>query len=270
LDDRPIGVFDSGVGGLTVFSEMASRLPRENIIYFGDTARFPYGPKRLEDVKRFVFKIAEFLSAKKVKMIVIACNTSTAAAIDDLKQKYSFPVIGVIEPGARTAAQNTANKRVGLIATQGTVDSRAYEIAIKKIDQEIKLFSYAAPELVEFIEAGILDGQELDNAINGYLLPLLKESIDVLILGCTHFPLIEKRILSCCKNRFRVISSAVETAKDVKTTLEKLGLASSRKENKKGNGNEFYETGDRTHFLEVGRMFLGEEIKEVKKVKLDI
>ena len=270
MDDRPIGVFDSGIGGLTVFSEIIRLLPDESIIYFGDTARFPYGPKNLEDVRHFVFKIAEFLIDRNVKMIVIACNTATAAAIDDLRQRHSIPVIGVIEPGARIAAQYTTNKRVGLIATKGTVLSRAYEIAVKKINPEIKLFSHAAPKLVELIEAGILDGKELDDVINVYLLPLIMESIDVLILGCTHLPLIEKKITALSKNRFKVVSSAVETAEDVKSTLLELGLASSKIENKAGNVKEFYETGSKSHFLEVGRIFLGEKIREVKRVTLDI
>jgi len=278
LDERSIGVFDSGVGGLTVFREIVKMLPGENIIYFGDTARFPYGPRNLTEVRHFVFKIADFLADSDVKMIVIACNTSTAAALDGLKKKYSIPIIGVIEPGARTAAHNTLNKKVGLIATQGTVESRAYEFAIKRLDPEIKLFPYAAPRLVEFIEAGLLAGKQLDDAINGYLEPLMDEAIDVLILGCTHFPLIEKRIRSLSKKRFKVISSAVETAKDVKSTLNRLGLSSGRIKTSIGpgdskggaNSNKFYETGDKSQFLEVGRLFLGGEIKEVIKVKLDM
>jgi glutamate racemase len=278
LDERSIGVFDSGVGGLTVFREIVKILPGENIIYFGDTARFPYGPRNLTEVRHFVFKIADFLADRGVKMIVIACNTSTAAALDDLKKKYSIPVIGVIEPGARTAAHNTLNKKVGLIATQGTVESRAYECAIKRLDPEIRLFPYAAPMLVEFIEAGILAGKQLDDAINGYLKPLMDEDIDVLILGCTHFPLIEQRIKSWSKKRFKVISSAVETAKDVKSALNQLGLSSGRIKTSIGpgdsegeaNSNKFYETGDKSQFLEVGRLFLGGEIKEVIKVKLDM
>ncbi len=278
MDERSIGVFDSGVGGLTVFREIVKMLPGENIIYFGDTARFPYGPRNLTEVRHFVFKIADFLADSDVKMIVIACNTSTAAALDGLKKKYSIPIIGVIEPGARTAAHNTLNKKVGLIATQGTVESRAYEFAIKRLDPEIKLFPYAAPRLVEFIEAGLLAGKQLDDAINGYLEPLMDAAIDVLILGCTHFPLIEKRIRSLSKKRFKVISSAVETAKDVKSTLNRLGLSSGRIKTSIGpgdskggvNSNKFYETGDKSQFLEVGRLFLGGEIKEVIKVKLDM
>ena len=317
MDNRPIGVFDSGVGGLTVLSEIIHLLPDENTVYFGDTLRFPYGPRDLSQVRHFVFKITEFLTEKNVKMLVVACNTSTAAALEDLKNNLGIPVIGVIEPGARTAVNNTKSNRVGLIATKGTVDSRAYEIAVKNINPKIRLFSYAAPRLVELIEAGILVGRELEEIIKGYVDPLIKENIDVLILGCTHFPLIENQILLKYSSDFKVISSAVETAKDVKSTLGKLRLqnektGSRRVTETKGdkscgcavnnarNGNDkdigsangtsdtggssvgsgsrslkgpvrlYYETGNASKFLEVGRMFLGEKINEVIRVSLDI
>lgn len=287
MDNRPIGVFDSGVGGLTVLSEIICLLPDENTIYFGDTMRFPYGPRDLGQVRHFVFKITEFLKEKNVKMLVVACNTSTAAALEDLKTNLTIPVIGVIEPGARTAANNTENKRVGLIATKGTVDSRAYEIAVKNINPQIKLFSYAAPRLVELIEAGVLEGPVLKQVITGYIDPLIKEKVDVLILGCTHFPLIENQINLKYSSDFKVISSAVETAKDVKSTLEKLGLLNedrrscSNTENDvtangaagylpKGPARLYYETGNASKFLEVGRIFLGGEINEVIRVNLDM
>ena len=194
MDNRPIGVFDSGVGGLTVLREILKVVPNENILYFGDTARVPYGPRDLDEVKRFVFKITSFLYGKKVKLIVIACNTSTAAALSDLRAKFDIPIIGVIEPGARTASSVTKNKRVGVIATKGTIGSRAYDIEINKIDPSIKLYSRPAPLLVDYIENGILKGKKLQKLIKNYLKPLIKENIDTLILRCTHFPLIEKQI----------------------------------------------------------------------------
>jgi glutamate racemase len=267
LDNRAIGVFDSGVGGLTVLREIIKTVPGESTIYFGDTERVPYGPRDLEEVKKLVFKITGFLYEKDVKMIVIACNTSTAAALKDLKNQYDVPVIGVIEPGARTAVYSTKNKKVWVIATKGTVDSNAYSKEIAKIDPQIKTYSVPAPLLVDFIEKGILEGDALDGAINGYLEPLLEAGIDVLILGCTHFPLIEKRILSCSGNGIRVISSAVETARDIKKMLEEKGLGASS-----GNKSErvFYETGAASNFFKVGKMFLGEEIKEVIRTELKI
>ncbi len=220
MDNRPIGVLDSGVGGLTVLKEMVKLVPDESMIYFGDTARFPYGPVDLNEVREFVFKITDFLYKQNIKLLVIACNTSDAAALDDLKKISSIPVIGVIKPGARTAAYTTKKNRVGVIATKGTVYSNAYEIEIKKINPEIKLFSVAAPLLVDYVEKGILSGEELRKTICNYLKPLNNCEIDVLILGCTHFPLIENEIKACCKRGTKVISSAVETSRDVKRILE--------------------------------------------------
>jgi len=267
VNNRPIGVFDSGVGGLTVLREILKVVPDENIIYFGDTARVPYGPRDLDEVRRFVFKITRFLYEKNVKLIVIACNTSTAAALDDLNSNYGIPIIGVIEPGARTAVGNTENKRVGVIATRGTVHSRAYNKAIGKIDRSIKVYSVAAPKLVEYVEEGILCGEKLDRAICGYIEPLLVKGIDVLIMGCTHFPLIEANIARCAGDSIRVISSAVETARDVKEILEKKNIKAARG----GKPTRiFYETGYGSHFFEVGKMFLGEEITDVVSINLEL
>ena len=267
MDNRAIGVFDSGVGGLTVLQEIIKTIPHENTIYFGDTERVPYGPRDLGEVKKFVFKITRFLYGKDVKLIVIACNTSTAAALDDLKKHYDIPIIGVIEPGARTAVRDTRNKRVGVIATKGTVESNAYQEEIKKIDPGIKTFSVPAPLLVDLIEKGILEGRRLNRAIYGYLKPLSEADIDVLILGCTHFPLIEEQILAGSGDEVRVISSAVETAKDVKRILKERGLCAGEGEKPR---RIFYETGISSNFFELGRMFLGKEIKEVIRIKLDI
>ncbi|MGM0368364.1 MAG: glutamate racemase [Actinomycetota bacterium] len=267
MDNRPIGVFDSGVGGLTVLREIIKVVPNENIIYFGDTARVPYGPRDLDEVRKFVFKITQFLYQKNVKLIVIACNTSTAAALEDLQKKFDIPIIGVIKPGARTAVSNTQNKRVGVIATKGTVESGAYDREIKKIDESINVYSMAAPRLVEYVEKGILEGKELDKVIRGYLKPLVKRDIDVLIMGCTHFPLIEGRIQECSGEGIKVISSAVETARDVKMALEKGRIIASNADKPK---RVFYETGYGSHFFEVGKMFLGEDITDVVSMNLEI
>jgi glutamate racemase len=278
LDNRPVGIFDSGVGGLTVLKEIIKLVPDENIIYFGDTARFPYGPRDLNEVRKFVYKITDFLYKQNVKLLVIACNTSTAAALHELKNISPIPVIGVIEPGARAAAHVTKKNKVGVIATKGTVYSNAYEIEIKKINPEIKLFSVAAPLLVDYVEEGILSGEELRKTIYNYLKPLNNCEIDVLILGCTHFPLIENEIKACCKRGTKVINSAVETSRDVKRILEYSRicadpgrrLVDSNAIKNSTPSRIFYETGSASKFLEVGRIFLGPEIKEVKKIKLDI
>ena len=267
MDNRPIGVFDSGVGGLTVLREIIKEVPNENTVYFGDTERCPYGPKDLRDVKNYVFKAAGFLEEKGIKMLVIACNTGSVAALDDLKKVSKIPVIGVIEPGARTAVSNTKNKRVGVIATIGTVESGVYEREISRIDPQIKTFSAAAPVLIDYIEKGILEGRSLNKIIKDYLKPLLKRDIDVLVLGCTHFPLVEKQILEVSGNNFKVISSAVETAKDVKKLLIEEDL--SAEEGGKAN-RIFYETAMGGKFFETGKMFLGREIMEVIRTKLDV
>jgi len=267
LDNKAIGVLDSGVGGLTVLREIIKEVPQESTIYFGDTERFPYGPRDLEQVKNYVFKATGFLQEKNVKMIVIACNTGSVAALEELKERSGVPVIGVIEPGARTAVNNTKNKRVGVIATKGTVKSRAYEKEINRLDPGIRTFSVAAPMLIEYIEKGILEGNKLSNAIKNYLEPLLSQNIDVLVLGCTHFPLIEKQILAVSGNNIKVISSAVETAKDVRKILARKGLSVSG--GSKAN-RIFYETALNSNFFKTGQMFLGEEISGVTVAKLDI
>lgn len=267
MDNRPIGIFDSGLGGLTVLREIIKEAPNENIIFFGDTARFPYGPRDLKEVRVFALSIADFLYKQNVKLLVVACNTATASALPEIQAGFDIPVTGVIEAGARTACAATISKRVGVIATKGTVDSKAYDNAIKKIDKSIKLFSNAAPLLVEYVEEGILDGKILEDVICSYLKPLFKEDIDVLILGCTHFPLIEGTINKCCDGTVKVISSAIETSKEVKSILEKNNIENDWKSKPK---RIFYETGNTSKFFSVGKMFLGEKIKEVVKIDLNI
>ncbi|MDD5658902.1 MAG: glutamate racemase [Actinomycetota bacterium] len=267
MDNRPIGVFDSGLGGLTVLREIIDEVPNENILFFGDTARFPYGPRQLSEVRRFAISIANFLYNQNVKLLVVACNTATASALPDIRAKFDIPVIGVVEPGARSAVAATFNKRIGVIATEGTVESKAYDNAIKNIDEKIKLFSVASPLLVEYVEEGILEGNLLSKTICDYLKPLFKKNIDVLILGCTHFPLIEGNIKDCCDGGIKVINSAIETSRDVKNTLAELNIENDGEEKPQ---RVFYETGNVSKFFSVGRMFLGEKIKEVIKVDLEI
>ena len=266
MDNRPIGIFDSGVGGLTVLSEIIKVLPQEDIIYFGDTSRFPYGPKKKEDIKQFSFQIVDFLLKKDVKVIVVACNTATASALADLKDRFDIPIIGVIRPGARTAVNLTENNRIGVIATEGTVASKAYDMAAKDIKDLVEIYSNPAPDLVEYVEKGIFTGSSLEKSIDGYLEPLLKKDIDTLILGCTHFPLIEA-VIQDRAGGISVISSAVETAKDLKEILIEKGLLSIK--DKKAY-KSFFETGNKSRFLELGKIFLGKEIEVVKKVCLNI
>lgn len=267
MDLRPIGIFDSGLGGITVLKEIIRLVPNENTIYFGDTARFPYGPRELNQVKYFALKIARFLLSENVKMIVIACNTSTAAALSDIQKETCVPVIGVIEPGARAAVSATESKRVGVIATKGTVESMAYDKAIKKIDKGIKVFSNPAPLLVDYVEKGILAGSSLEKTICEYLGPLFIESVDVLLLGCTHFPLIESNIKDCCSSEIKVISSAVETAKDVEKTLKKKNILNNQDNEPE---RKFYTTADKDTFYKSGKIFLGEKIRDVFHADIDM
>lgn len=239
-NDSPIGVFDSGFGGLTVAREIIKALPNESVVYFGDTARCPYGPRSLDEVDGFVQQIGFWLEEKGVKMIIIACNTATAAGLKHAQQTFGVPVIGVVEPGARAAAHTTRNRRVGVIATKATVDSEAYTKAIRRIDAGITVFSTATPRFVEIAELGIKMAEgpienytslaskvyirpAFQEIAQDYLDPLRKCEIDTLVLGCTHFPLLKALIGGVVGRNVTLISSAKEAAKDVKEILERRG-----------------------------------------------
>lgn len=239
-NDSPIGVFDSGFGGLTVAREIIKALPNESVIYFGDTARCPYGPRSLSEVDGFVQQIGSWLEEKGVKMIVIACNTATAAGLKHAQQTFGVPVIGVVEPGARAAAHTTRNRRVGVIATKATVDSEAYTKAIRRIDAGITVFSTATPRFVEIAELGIKMAEgpiesytslaskvyirpAFQEIAQDYLDPLRKCEIDTLVLGCTHFPLLKALIGGVVGRNVTLISSAKEAAKDVQEILGRRG-----------------------------------------------
>lgn len=232
FDNRPIGVFDSGYGGLTVARALQRRLPEESIVYFGDSARCPYGPRDQAEVDRFVQQICSWLTGRDVKMIVIACNTATAAGLVHAQQVFDVPVVGVVEPGARAAAHTTRNRRVGVIATKGTVDSNAYADAIRHIDAGITVFSTATPRFVEIAEMGLRMSEgpiedfmaeatkvyirpEFEDIARQYLEPLRRCEIDTLVLGCTHYPLLKALIGGVVGRPVTLVSSADETARDV-------------------------------------------------------
>ena len=240
FDNAPIGVFDSGFGGLTVARDIAKRLPHESIIYLGDSARAPYGPRALEEVDGFVQQIGNWLVGRGVKLIVIACNTATAAGLAHAQQTLPVPVIGVVEPGARAAAHATKNRRVGVIATKATVESDAYTKAIRHIDAGITVFSTATPRFVDIAEQGIKMAEgpieeftslaskvyirpAFQEIAQDYLDPLRRCEIDTLVLGCTHFPLLKALIGSVIGRNVTLISSAHETAIDVAEILERRG-----------------------------------------------
>lgn len=263
--NRPIGVFDSGVGGLTVVKEIRRFLPREDILYIGDTLRCPYGPRPLAEVRKFALEIADFLVKKGIKALVVACNTASSAALEDLREIYPhIPVIGVVEPGARAALVYTQNKKVGVIGTVGTISSGSYERALKAIDPEVVVISKATPELVDFVERGELEGPIVESVIKEYLKDMISAGIDTLILGCTHYPLLQKAIEKIVGQGIKVVSSASETARELNAILSDRRLL---KTSGKGSLRLMVTNGSEI-FLRLGREFLGEEVKEVYTIKL--
>jgi len=263
--DRPIGVFDSGVGGLTVVKEIRRFLPHENILYVGDTLRCPYGPRPLEEVRRFSLEISEFLYGKGIKALVVACNTASSVALADLKERYAdIPVLGVIEPGARAALVYTKNKRVGVIGTVGTINSGSYEKALKSIDSEVNVISRPTPELVDYVERGEIDGPRIEAILKYYLEDMLREGIDTLILGCTHYPLLQPVIERIVGPGVKVVSSASETARELNAILSDRRLLKTG-----GDGSlKLMITNGSEIFLKLGRDFLGDEVREVYTIKL--
>ena len=260
-DPRPIGVFDSGVGGLTVLSEIRDRLPYEHIVYFGDTARVPYGVRDLTEVRWFAFEIIRYLIGLDVKLVVIACNTATAAALKAAQRSFEVPIVGVIEPGARAAVEETRNRHVGVLATEGTVASGAYRRAVHNLDAGVDVYEQAAPSFVPLIERGVVDGPELEKVARGYLDPLKEEGVDADILGCTHYPLISAPINRILGPEVRLISSAGQTALEVGRILSRRGYL-RRPKNAEDEGLSSYVcSADPKEFAALGSRFLEEEIE---------
>jgi glutamate racemase len=259
----PIGIFDSGVGGLTVFKEVISLLPSEDIIYLGDTARVPYGTRSPQTVIKYSQEITSFLQRQGIKLLVVACNTSSAVSLPTLQKENNIPVIGVIEPGARWAAEVTQNKKVGVIGTEGTVKSRAYEQIIQMIDHEISVTSRACPLFVPLAEEGWLDGEVTRLTAQRYLNPLREKQIDTLVLGCTHYPLLEVTIREIMEDGVYLVNSAKETAKEVQMTLAAERLEAPKK---KDGSYRFYVTDNVERFITVGERFLGRTLKTVELV----
>ncbi len=262
---RPIGVFDSGVGGLTVLRALVHLLPRESFIYVGDTARVPYGSKSPEAVRRFSLEIARFFRRKGVKMMVTACNTASALALPDLRAFMPVPVIGVIEPGARAALASTRTGRVGIIGTEATIRSQAYDQALKRLDKSVRVFSRACPLFVPLVEEGWLSHDVTRRVARLYLKPLLKHKIDALVLGCTHYPLL-KSTLRHGTGRVELIDSAEETAKAVRSRLEQEGLLLHGR--RKGRVS-YFSSDDPDKFARLGSRFVGWDIKKVRRIRLE-
>jgi len=264
--ERPIGVFDSDVGGLTLVGELFKSLPQEDIIYFGDTARFPYGSKSKQAITCFSLDIANFLKAQKVKIIVVACNTASSFALSSLREKIDLPVIGVIEPGAQAAIDTTRNFKIGIIGTKGTIKSGAFEEALKKIDRNVKVFSQKCPLFVPLVEEGWLDEPETSQIAEKYLSSLKDKGIDTLILGCTHYPLLKELLSRIMGQEVSLIDTAEATAKAVKSRLGEKNLL--RKRNHKAI-YKFFVSDDPEEFLRLGRRFLGKSIDKAERVNLE-
>ena len=258
--DAPIGVFDSGVGGLTVARALLDQLPNEPIVYVGDTAHGPYGPLPIADVRRHALAAMDALVGQGVKLLVIACNSASSACLRDARERYDVPVVEVIQPATRRAVAATRNNRVGLIGTQITVDSRAYDDAFAAAPH-VTLTSAACPRFVDFVERGVTTGRQLLQLATHYLAPVVEQDVDTLVLGCTHYPLLTGMISLVVGEGVTLVSSAEETAKDVYRVLVREDLA--RDEEAPPPSHRFLATGDAEPFARLGRRFLGPEVGTV-------
>jgi len=260
----PIGVFDSGVGGLTVARALMRRLPQEHILYFGDTARVPYGVKSVATIEQFALQITDFLLARQVKMLIIACNTMAAVAADAIRLRSPVPVLDVIEAGAQVAAASTRKRRVGVIGTLATVSSGAYDQAIRRHDPSLHIHSHACPLLVPLVEEGWLDHPVTRLTAQEYLAPLLAQDIDTLVLGCTHYPLLRPLLQDVAGESIRLVDSAETTAERAATLLTQLDLLNREPV---PASQHFYVTDVPQRFQTVGERFLGRPLSQVEIVK---
>ncbi|HZT45036.1 MAG TPA: glutamate racemase [Gaiellaceae bacterium] len=265
MDARPIGVFDSGMGGLTVLHECLVTMPHEDFVYLGDAARLPYGPRPLAEVARFAHEIGAFLEGQGVKLILVACNTATSAALPELQEALSVPVVGVITPEAHAAVQTTRNRRIGLLATAGTVASGRYEALVRTLDAGVRVTSVACPRLVPLIESDDPFGPDTSEAVREYAQPLKDAGVDTVILGCTHYPLIRPIFQRVFGRGVTLVFSAEETAREVAETLARKGV-----ENAAGREGayRFLSTGDPEEFRAAGARFLQLPIDQVEAVEV--
>ncbi len=263
MNGAPIGMFDSGIGGLTVMKAVIRRLPAESIYYFGDNARGPYGPRDLPEIRLFALEIASFLEAMGVKLIVIACNSATSAGLLEVQRKCRVPVLGVVEPGARGAVLATNNRRIGVIGTRATVHSRAYLKAIHTLDAGARVHSRACPTLVGFVERGEVRGPRIEEEVRRYLNPLIRRDVDTLVLGCTHYPLIHEVIGKVAGDGVSLISSDEEVAREVEENLIRRGYLRSSTHPPE---YRFMCSGSAEQAVRLGRIFLGPEVEQVEKV----
>ncbi len=290
-NDKPIGIFDSGVGGLTVVKSLIQELPQENFIYFGDTAHVPYGNKTVEQLFNYAYDITNFLIKQSVKAIIVACGTTSSITLPKLSTEYDLPMLGVVKPGAIVAAKATRNGKIGVLATQATVNSQAYTISLKEINPLLEVREVGCPKLVPLIEAGNLEGEETKTAVDEYLAPLLAEGIDTIVLGCTHYPFLSRVIKEYVGEKVELIDLSLATINELKALLATQHLLNetvtkydpARHQETEGNYSEngmqkepsplhlrrFLVSGNDESFYKVGNLLLNNIISAVEKVDLD-
>ncbi len=264
---KPIGVFDSGIGGLTVVKRLATNLPNESIVYFGDTARVPYGSKSNATVIEYSIQNTKFLLQKNIKALVVACNTASSIAIPDLKKMFDIPIIGMIEPGSTMALQKSQTKKIGVIGTRATISNLAYSKEIKRLNKSAEVFEKPCPLFVPLADEGWIKHQATFEIAEEYLRELRDYGIDTLVLGCTHYPILSEVIQKVIGSKVILIDSGVASSEVVKTELEKLDLLS---DSKTSGRQEYYVSDIPAKFKEVAELFLGKDIDHVHKVDLEV
>ncbi len=267
--DAPIGVFDSGVGGLTVVREIMRQIPNEKIIYFGDTARVPYGSKSQETVTRFSQQIVRFLKTFQVKTIVVACNTASAYAMDTLERDCDIPIIGVVKPGARMAAEVTKNGRIGVIATEATIASRIYTQYIEELNQNVTIYGKACPLFVPLVEEGLLEDPVTDEIARRYLTELIDIDIDTLILGCTHYPLIRSTLGKIMGPKVTLVNPAYETAQELRRMLGRMELLNEEPPKLGSNRYQFYVSDKAEKFMTFANSIIKYGILSAKTIHIE-
>lgn len=263
--EAPIGVIDSGVGGLTVVKEMLNRLPNEPIVYIGDDARCPYGPRSTQEVRKFTMEMATALSEMGIKMLVIACNTATAVALDEVREHFSFPVIGVIVPGARGAVKASKTGNIAVLGTVGTINSHAYDDAIHALMPNAAVHPLACPDFVPIVESGLYKSENASDIVKKGLTGLATKDFDVAILGCTHYPLLQNHIQAHLPSNVQIISSAVETVSDVERILVSRNI---ERDESRRVAPIFYTTGQTEQFLSIVEDWLAIDKPDVKHIIL--
>ena len=269
LNHSPIGVFDSGVGGLTVVREIMRQLPNEKIVYFGDTARVPYGSKSKDTITRYSRQIIRFLETQQVKAIVIACNTASAYALEEIEKEIKIPIIGVVKPGAKVAMEATKNGKIGVIGTEGTVGSHIYSKYMKQIDSSVNVIGKACPLFVPLVEEGLLQDPVTDEIAMRYLAELIDIDIDTLILGCTHYPLIRSTVAKVMGDKVTLVNPAYETARELKNLLEKAGLLNEVEPELGTNRYQFFVSDGAERFKSFANSIIKYGILSAKTINIE-